>query len=235
MSYEIHIVRGLQPDNSEQQISAAEWIAYIESDSGLQRVSNQNTNFVQAKLISASADESDGQVLTWSGGGISARYPKKSLLAKMSHIAKHFEANVISDDGETWTITEDGRVRVDSPLGAPDTNRPVPEEEEQLPRGIMWPYFNYDSETDPRRIIIWLLSCRSDSDITAAEGYLSDRLRIPLHEAAAALRTCQSGQPVGMPAPEDYEEACLLCERLQELGIANKGCGVRVSHKGRCP
>ncbi len=113
MSYDIHIIRGSESDNPEDQISAAEWIAYIESDPGLQRIVSQNAAFIQAKLSSASADADEGQVLSWCGGSISASFPKKPVLAKMSQIAKYFDADVISDDGDVWRISEEGDVRVD--------------------------------------------------------------------------------------------------------------------------
>jgi hypothetical protein len=230
MSYEIHIVRGPECGNPEHQITAAEWIAYIESDPELQRVTGQNPNFIQAKLVSTPNMEDDGQVLTAlvGGGAISSGYAEKPLLSKISQIAKHFGAYVVSDDGDLWNITEDGTVQVESPGDVTETKVQPAKEERPLPRGIMWPFFNYDPETDPRRMILWLLSCQSDNDIVLAERCLADGLQIPLREAADALRTCQSGQPVGMPLPEDLEEACLLCERLQKYGIVNKGCGVRV-------
>ena len=221
MSYNLHIVR--VPESKENQISADEWLSCIAADPELQR--EQSPGSPSGWIIATVSGSEDS--LTWSGGSVSASCPQRTVVSKMSAIAQRLGAVLVSDDGETWTITEDGRVLVDSPANAP-VRESQPIKEDPVPRGIMWPYFNYDPETDPRRIIVWLLSCRPDGDLTRAERLLSDRLQIPLLEAAAALRTCQSGQPVGIPAPEDVEEACLLCERLHELGIINKGCGVRV-------
>lgn len=222
MSYDLHILR--VPESKENQISADEWLSCIASDPELQR--RQSGDDPAGWIIATVTGAEEWESLRWREGWISASYPQDRMASKMSAIAQRLGAVLMGDDGDIWTITEDGRMVVDSPEDARAT-KSQPAKEEPLPRGMMWPYFNYDAETDPRRIIMWLLSCRPDSDITAAERFLSDRLQIPMHEAAAALRTCQSGQPVGMPAPEDIEEACLLCERLQELGIVNKGCGVQ--------
>ena len=41
------------------------------------------------------------------------------MVSKMSAIAQRLGAVLMSDDGDIWTVTEDGRVLVDSPAEAP--------------------------------------------------------------------------------------------------------------------
>lgn len=228
MSFDIHIVRGPESDNPEHRISAPEWIAHLNSDPELQRITGTNPDFIQAKLAATPGSGEDGQVLTWSRGGISASFPQKPLLSKMARIARHFDAIIISDDGDVWDVSEDGHVRVVTQPEAPKP-KPAPTSERlPPPAGIIWPYFNYDPETDPRGIIIWLLSCGPDSDFALAERYLSEGLPMPPQEAAAALRTCLSGQPVGVPGPLDLEELCTLAERIEACGFSVRASGVKV-------
>ncbi len=93
----------------------------------------------------------------------------------------------LSDDGDIWTIDEEGRVQVAAPTI--DSAQPAAmETKTEGTPGRMWPYFDYDEKTDPRRIIIWLMACQPERKADLAERCLADGLRIPLHEAAAALR-----------------------------------------------
>ena len=224
MSYDLHILR--VPESSDNRISPHEWLSCIESDPELHQ--DTSSELPEEWMVARVVGSEEWESLQWSGGSISASYPQQKMVSKMFAIAQRLGAVVMSDDGDIWTMAEDGRILVDSPIEPPKTDHSVALEGKTLPRGIMWPYFNYDPESDPRRVILWLLSFQPECDVNLVARFLSDRLLIPLHEAEAAIEACQSGQPIGMPAPEDFEEACLLCERLQELGVTNKGCGVRV-------
>jgi hypothetical protein len=146
-------------------------------------------------------------------------------MKKLGQMARAFGAVVMSDDGDIWTITEDGRVVADSPGYTPATKPQPAKEKVSLPPAIRWPYFSHAWESGPQPWVLRLQSCRSDSAIASAESCLANGLQFPRHEAAAALRACQSGQPVGMPVV-DLEEACSLAERLKEFGVVVTVTGV---------
>jgi hypothetical protein len=112
MSYDLHIVRGPEWfDDSTHQVSADEWIAYIEGDPDLQRINTDNAHSIAAKLVS-STDDDDGQMLSLSSGSISSSYPQPLLLAKMFQVAKHFAAYVVSDDGEIYELGANGKIHI---------------------------------------------------------------------------------------------------------------------------
>jgi hypothetical protein len=114
MSYSLHIVRGPDWfDNSEHQVSPQEWTAYIESDPDLERINLHSAHSVDAKL--KADDPGDGQLLSLSSGSISSDYPQPPLLKKMFEIAKHFNGYVVSDDGDIFSLGEDGKIRMEAP------------------------------------------------------------------------------------------------------------------------
>jgi hypothetical protein len=224
MSLSVHILRQTA-DGQELPITLDEWNAYIDSDSELKRPEPGHLNYSQTLVLlpSDTASPDDWQGLSWTTGSISSDYPQQPMLKKIGQIARHFGAVIMSDDGDIWTIDEEGRVQVAAP--ATDFTQPATETKTEVSHGRMWPYFDYDEKTDSRRIIIWLMACQPERKADLAERCLADGLRIPIHEAAAALRACGT-QPIGVPAPEDFLEAVTLCERLGECGIEVKGCGV---------
>ncbi len=114
MSYSVYITRQT-PEGEKQSIPLDEWNAYIESDPELQRPEpghpNNLANLVLLPVEGVSPD--DWQWLWWVNGSISSDYPQQPMLKKMGQVAHHFRALVSSDDGDVWTIDENGRVSIE--------------------------------------------------------------------------------------------------------------------------
>lgn len=114
MSYSVHIVRQTS-EGQEVPITLDEWNAYIQSDPDLKRPEPGHPNYRDTLVLlpAEGVNPDDWQWLSWSNGSISSDYPKQRMLKKMGQIARHFDAVVSSDDGDIWTIDENGRVTVD--------------------------------------------------------------------------------------------------------------------------
>jgi hypothetical protein len=232
MSYSIHIIRKTE-DGQEMPITLDEWNAYIDADYDLKRPEPLTAT---AALLPLDGDAlGEWQTLLLVSGSILSDYAQESMLKKIAQIARHFDAVVMSDDGDdgddgdVWQIDQDGRVTIDRPASNRSDPKPLTSRKPIADRmGSVWPYFNYDQKTDPRRIIIWLLGWKSDADHNKAAKCITNRLQIPSDEASAAIRACQSRTPVGLPGPEDIEELCGICEMLEGFGIEVTGCGVAV-------
>jgi len=115
MGYSIHIVRQTA-DGSEVPITLDEWKAYVASDPDLVYPEPGHPNYsgeTLALLPSESAPPEDWQWLSWGSGSISSDYPQLPMLKKMAQAVRHFGAVVVSDDGDVWTIDDNGRVRVE--------------------------------------------------------------------------------------------------------------------------
>jgi hypothetical protein len=114
MSYSVHVLRQTA-EGQEAPITLDEWNAYIESDPELKRPEPGHTNFSETLVLlptdGVSPDE--WQSLRWVTGSILFDYPQQPMLKKMGQIARHFDAAVMSDDGDIWTIDEDGRVSME--------------------------------------------------------------------------------------------------------------------------
>jgi hypothetical protein len=111
VSYSLHLIRQSE-DGSEVPISLDEWNAYIASDSDLRRPEPAHLNYSETLVLlpddSPSPDE--WQWLSWGSGSISSDYPQQPMLKKMAQIARHFGAVLMCDDGDRWTIDEDGNI-----------------------------------------------------------------------------------------------------------------------------
>jgi hypothetical protein len=114
MSYSVHILRQT-PEGQETPITLDEWNAYIDADSDLKRPEPEHPSFRKdlALLPSDGVNPDDWQSLRWVTGSILSDYPQQPMLKKMGQIARHFSAVVMSDDGDIWTIDEEGRVSME--------------------------------------------------------------------------------------------------------------------------
>jgi hypothetical protein len=114
MSYSVHILRK-SADGQDTPITIDEWNAYIESDHELKRPEPGHPNFRDALVLlpAAGVPPEDWQWLWWVTGSISSDYPQQPMLKKMGQVARHFDAVVMSDDGDIWTIDEDGKVSME--------------------------------------------------------------------------------------------------------------------------
>lgn len=114
MSYSVHILRQT-PDGQETPITQDEWNAFVDSDPDLQRPEPGHINYSEttALLPTDGVNSDDWQCLSWVTGSILSDYPQQPMLKKMGQIARHFGAVVMSDDGDIWTIDEQGRVSME--------------------------------------------------------------------------------------------------------------------------
>jgi hypothetical protein len=114
MSYSVTIIRQTA-EGRESQIALDEWNSYIESDPELKRPEPGHPNYNDTLVLLPTEDVSpdDWQWLWWVNGKISSDYPQEPMLKKMGQVARHFNAVVRSDDGDIWTIDENGRVTMD--------------------------------------------------------------------------------------------------------------------------
>jgi hypothetical protein len=114
MSYSVTIVRQTD-EGRETPITLDEWNSYIESDPELKRPDSHHPNFNDNLVLlpAEGVDPDDWQWLWWVTGSISSDYPQPPMLKKMGQVARHFNAVVRSDDGDIWTIDENGGVSMD--------------------------------------------------------------------------------------------------------------------------
>ena len=114
MSYSVHILRQTE-EGQEVPITLDEWNAYVDADSDLVRFEpghpHHSEKLVFLRSDSTSPDE--WQWLQWVTGSLSSDYPQQPMLKKMGQIARHFDAIVMSDDGDIWAIDESGKVTMD--------------------------------------------------------------------------------------------------------------------------
>jgi hypothetical protein len=114
MSYSVHIVRQ-KPEGQEAPITQDEWNAFIDEDPELKRPEQDASNYREGLVLLPSNDVSpdEWQSLRWVTGSILSDYPQQPMLKKMGQIARHFAAVVMSDDGDIWTLDEEGRVSIE--------------------------------------------------------------------------------------------------------------------------
>lgn len=98
MGYDLHITRREQWFAEGPDITAEEWLAYVQSDPELHPVPENGPHFVTWSGPSTIEEP----WLDWFEGCISAKYPDRALIGKMLTIAHHFGATVQGDDGETY-------------------------------------------------------------------------------------------------------------------------------------
>ncbi|MNS13490.1 hypothetical protein ACB496_08840 [Lelliottia nimipressuralis] len=100
MGVEFHITRAeFWADNDDEQITAEEWLDYINSDNELSRyIINGDYHALW------SGPSLHGEPwLDWSAGNIYTKWPDTYLYRKMLEIAKHLNALVMDDDGTIYS------------------------------------------------------------------------------------------------------------------------------------
>lgn len=98
MGYDLHITRRKHWIDKGDDITAMEWLAYVERDSELRFLSDNGPYFA----IWSGQCELDEPWLDWENGQIYTKNPDKALIDKMVTIAHDFEASVQGDDGEIY-------------------------------------------------------------------------------------------------------------------------------------
>ncbi len=114
MSYSVTIVRQSN-EGQETPITLDEWNSYIEADPELKRPDPNHPNYQDDLVLlpTEGVKSDDWQWFWWVTGSVSSDYPQQPMLKKMAQVARHFDAVVMSDDGDIWTIDENGRVSMD--------------------------------------------------------------------------------------------------------------------------
>jgi hypothetical protein len=98
VGYDLHITRRKQWSATGHDISAEEWLAYVERDGEL-RLRPEDGPHV---AIWSGPSELDDPWLDWSDGQIETKNPDPALIDKMVTIARAFGATVQGDDGEIY-------------------------------------------------------------------------------------------------------------------------------------
>jgi hypothetical protein len=114
MGYEVHVIR--QSDSGEKiHITLDEWNKFIELDTDFVSPPAGNINCGKNLfyLPTDSSDADDWPWIVWTNGSISSKYCELSVLKKLGQMARTFGAVVMSDDGDIWSIDENGRVTID--------------------------------------------------------------------------------------------------------------------------
>ena len=104
MGYELHITRAeFHADNAGHEITAKEWLRYVQSDPELRLVPKRGKYFVEWSGRSKYPDP----WLDWFRGCISTKNPDKAIVGKMIQIAQKLGARVQGDDGEFYDDTSE--------------------------------------------------------------------------------------------------------------------------------
>ena len=104
MGYELHITRAeFHACNEGHEITADEWLRYVQSDPELCLVPDNGEYFVQWSGKSKYPD----LWLDWFHGNISTKNPDKAIVGKILQIAQALGARVQGDDGEFYEDTSE--------------------------------------------------------------------------------------------------------------------------------
>src|SRR5688572_15851619 len=102
MGYDLHITRAeFHAMNEGHEITADEWMRYVQSDPELQHFPEGGEYFARWLGKSKYPDP----WFDWSQGDIYTKNPDKPIVAKMLQIAKALGAHVQGDDGEPYEDT----------------------------------------------------------------------------------------------------------------------------------
>ena len=104
MGFDVHITRANDwAHNKDQEISAEEWLHYVEEDNELAR-DPQNGDYAAVWVDRARCPEA---WLDWFEGNIYTTNPDQQTLAKMLRVASDLRARVQGDDGKAIESVED--------------------------------------------------------------------------------------------------------------------------------
>jgi hypothetical protein len=96
MGYDLHITRRKHWPDKGDDITAEEWLAYVQRDPELRLKPENSPHFA---VWSRASGES---WLEWSDGQIYTTNPDTVLIDKIVSIARQFDAEVQGDDGEIY-------------------------------------------------------------------------------------------------------------------------------------
>lgn len=114
MGYEVHVVRR-SDSGAEVEITLDEWNRFIESDPDLTPPPVGNINYGKNLFLlpTDSNDPDSWPWIAWTNGSIHSKYCEPEVMKKLGQMARHFSAVVMSDDGDIWTIDENGHITMD--------------------------------------------------------------------------------------------------------------------------
>lgn len=99
MGYDLHITRAKDwSQNVESQISAEEWLAYVERDPELSLFPENGPHCTRW----AGKSQYPDPWLNWFRGNVYTKNPDEALIEKMVAIAHELDAQVQGDDGEIY-------------------------------------------------------------------------------------------------------------------------------------
>ena len=98
MGYDFHITRRKDWSSQGSDITAQEWLAYVENDPELSLAKQNGDYFVRWSGSSRNAEP----WLDWYKGNIYTKNPDEALIDKMVAIAAALDAQVQGDDGEIY-------------------------------------------------------------------------------------------------------------------------------------
>lgn len=102
MGYDVHITRAEEwSANEGREITADEWLEFIQSDPELIPVPENGEYFV----VWRGATKYPETWFSWSDGNITTKHPDSATLRKMLQMARAFEAKIQGDDGEVYDET----------------------------------------------------------------------------------------------------------------------------------
>ena len=99
MGYDFHITRRRDWSDEGSDITASEWLAYVDSDVELHLRPENGAYFAEWNGPS----HLNSSWFDWSNGAIFTKNPEPAVIDKMIAIARQLEANVQGDDGELYT------------------------------------------------------------------------------------------------------------------------------------
>lgn len=100
MGVEFHITRAeFWADNDDAQITADEWLNYINNDNELSRCTING----EYHALWSGPSLYEEPWFDWSAGNICTKWPDTFMYRKMLVIAKHLNASVMDDDGTIYS------------------------------------------------------------------------------------------------------------------------------------
>lgn len=112
MGYEVHVIRQTE-SGEETDITLEEWQSFVDANPDLAPPPVGNINHHVENLYCLPTDSPNSEMCTWiawTNGEIHSKYCDLPVMKKLGEIARHFEGVIMSDDGDIWTVDEQGRV-----------------------------------------------------------------------------------------------------------------------------